>query len=172
MTDLRDEHGQMLDRAEADAITVFSPPHDERSEAIKSALEQYYYYTTSTPIKGLTVEILDSLLGLYEQSRFGGDPGETLRLHAKQFIDLGKAITAHTDRIAALEAENATKDEALTPSEDTKANYIGEFSFSAPGGDVVQVPWTTIKQIMAVIRARATRTIVARAALAPKETGK
>lgn len=55
--------------------------------------------------------------------------------------------------------------EALTPSAETKADYIGEFSFSfpsyGPDGEEVtftpNVPWTTIKEIMAAIRARAAR---------------
>jgi len=66
--------------------------------------------------------------------------------------------------------------EALTPSGDTKAAYSGEFKFSITetfeddDGDVVErsrdilVPWTTIKEIMAAIAARA--------ALSPKEAGK
>lgn len=53
--------------------------------------------------------------------------------------------------------------EALTPSEETKAAYIGEFSFPLPetddeGSEVmrqISVPWKTIKEIMAAIRSRA-----------------
>lgn len=60
------------------------------------------------------------------------------------------------DRIKELE-------EALTPSGDTKAAYIGEFRFAVElyhprlGSETrtVEVPWTTIKEIMAAIRARA-----------------
>jgi hypothetical protein len=48
---------------------------------------------------------------------------------------------------------------ALTPSAETKAEYIGEFSFRVPLGEdgyiEPAVPWTTIKEIMAAIRARA-----------------
>lgn len=52
---------------------------------------------------------------------------------------------------------------ALTPSVDTKAAYMGEFQFKLPdwdedGNEVmrnVNVPWTTIKEIMAAIKARA-----------------
>ena len=62
--------------------------------------------------------------------------------------------------IAALKA--AAFSEALTPSGDTKAAYIGEFSFPITLylGDeedtrYVDVPWTTIKEIMAAIRTRA-----------------
>lgn len=53
--------------------------------------------------------------------------------------------------------------EALTPSAETKAAYIGEFSVSFPDYDEngieytrkINVPWTTIKEIMAAISARA-----------------
>jgi hypothetical protein len=57
--------------------------------------------------------------------------------------------------------------EALTPSGETKAAYIGEFSFTVmqvqedEDGEAVEVPvkvyvpWTTIKEIMAVILKRA-----------------
>jgi hypothetical protein len=53
--------------------------------------------------------------------------------------------------------------EALTPSAETKAAYIGEFSFKVElahprlGSEFrsIDVPWTTIKEIMAAIRARA-----------------
>lgn len=53
--------------------------------------------------------------------------------------------------------------EALTPSAETKTAYMGEFAIPVPmldddGGEVIatfNVPWVTIKQIMAAIRARA-----------------
>lgn len=53
--------------------------------------------------------------------------------------------------------------EALTPSEFTKAAYMGEFSFSATetadNGEqdtwIVFLPWTIVKEIMSAIRARA-----------------
>jgi hypothetical protein len=57
--------------------------------------------------------------------------------------------------------------EALTPSQDTKHAYIGEFKFEIPfsGYDEngewseftnkVTVPWTTVKDIMKAIKARA-----------------
>jgi hypothetical protein len=61
------------------------------------------------------------------------------------------------------QAENKRLREALTPSEGTKAAYSGEFSFIIPdcdedGNDVcrnITVPWTTIKEIMAAVLARA-----------------
>jgi hypothetical protein len=68
----------------------------------------------------------------------------------------------------ALRVKQARLVEALTPSGDTKAAYHGEFSFSETSqfwDDVTEewethtkntlVPWTTIKEIMAGIRARA-----------------
>jgi hypothetical protein len=70
--------------------------------------------------------------------------------------------------IRRLVAERAKLVEALTPSGDTKAAYHGEFSFSVTSqfwDDVTEewetraqntlVPWTTVKEIMAAIRARA-----------------
>lgn len=58
--------------------------------------------------------------------------------------------------------------EALTPSGDTKAAYMGEFAFNIPDSHFdeeseefvecsrkVYVPWDTIKEIMAAIRALA-----------------
>lgn len=52
---------------------------------------------------------------------------------------------------------------ALTPSAETKAAYIGEFSFIREGmgaddnyvAERIDVPWTTIKEIMAAILGRA-----------------
>lgn len=57
--------------------------------------------------------------------------------------------------------------EALTPSSETKAAYMGEFMFPMEGRDEdgeehtiqVYVPWTTIKDIMKAIRERACATV-------------
>jgi hypothetical protein len=71
--------------------------------------------------------------------------------------------------IERLVAENRALREAMTPSADTKAAYIGEFSFNVEvwdpdGGEdgegeaVLEsktVPWTTVKEIMAAISAHA-----------------
>lgn len=46
---------------------------------------------------------------------------------------------------------------ALTPSAETKAAFIGEFQFLVEEYGEVAVPWTTVKEIMAAIRALATR---------------
>ena len=67
------------------------------------------------------------------------------------------------------ESEVKALREALTPSDATKGEYSGEFSFNIPetreyGEEFsrnVLVPWTTVKTIMAAI--------LARAALAPRE---
>ena len=53
--------------------------------------------------------------------------------------------------------------DALTPSDETKIDYIGEFSVPWPfideyGEEVLcnlNIPWVTIKEIMAAIRAHA-----------------
>jgi hypothetical protein len=60
--------------------------------------------------------------------------------------------------------------EALTPSADTKATYIGEFghpvkAYDEDGEEITfpaTVPWTTIKEIMAAILARATLAVSAK----------
>ena len=70
------------------------------------------------------------------------------------------------DEIVRLRAEVEGLQEALTPSGATKAAYIGEFHFTdsyigEDGNDVdrkVAVPWTTVKEIMVAIRARAALT--------------
>lgn len=76
----------------------------------------------------------------------------TLDSHAEQFRE---AVLARTREIAELR-------EALTPSGATKADYIGEFKFTAYDADEaeVSVPWPTIKQIMARILARAERSVL------------
>jgi len=67
----------------------------------------------------------------------------------------------------AQEAELVRLREALTPSGNTKAEYSGEFSISVYDGEdenggeqwrKVLVDWTTIKAIMAAIKARAALT--------------
>ena len=77
--------------------------------------------------------------------------------------DLEDERDAAIARAEKAEAEAERLREALTPSSDTKAEYMGEFSFGFPVFDEdgneatrnVNVPWTTIKEIMAAIRARA-----------------
>lgn len=81
----------------------------------------------------------------------------------KRCIDRGHKLAAAQARVAALEAENGRLREALTPSTATKQAYIGEFTYSCQGvderGDACTerrtVPWTSIKEIMAAILARA-----------------
>jgi hypothetical protein len=51
--------------------------------------------------------------------------------------------------IADLSARLERFEEALTPSGDTKAAYSGEFFINK-----TMVPWTTIKEIMKMIRER------------------
>jgi Lar family restriction alleviation protein len=76
-----------------------------------------------------------------------------------------KAIAAWNRRteLPALIAERDALREALAPSADTKAAYIGEFHFNVidrdeDGEEVprrVAVPWDVTKEIMAAISARA-----------------
>lgn len=67
------------------------------------------------------------------------------------------------EKCEGLEADVAKLREALTPSAETKAAYWGEFYFMHPvmneNGDEdwekLQIPWTSIKEIMNAISARA-----------------
>ena len=66
------------------------------------------------------------------------------------------------DQLTAANARIARLEEALTPSAETKVEYIGEVSFYFEGGGEgegfkVAVPWTATKEIMAMILARANR---------------
>ena len=67
------------------------------------------------------------------------------------------------ERLARVTAERDRLLEALTPTADTKAAYMGEFRMTIPdvGDDgaeymrTVNIPWTTVKEIMQAIRNRA-----------------
>ena len=95
------------------------------------------------------------------------DDRRRLRLCPDERALIDRIIT----RLRASEAATAKAVEALTPSGDTKAAYHGEFKFQVtqwrenedPDSDDEMeeyladftVPWTTVKKIMAAIRARA-----------------
>jgi hypothetical protein len=74
-----------------------------------------------------------------------------------------KMYLSEQARAERAEADEKALREALTPSEGTKAAYIGEFEFPVKAYDEdgeevtfpASVPWTTIKEIMAAILARA-----------------
>lgn len=92
----------------------------------------------------------------------------------QELASLGQAQEAYEAQkaaetaLAAERAKVAKLVEALTPSGETKAAYMGEFSIPFPtvdadGNEVMlrpNVPWTTIKETMAAIRARAAITEV------------
>jgi hypothetical protein len=92
------------------------------------------------------------------------DLARGIHFDIRQAAALIRKLAAENGRLSAREAKLV---EALTPSGDTKAAYMGEFSF--PGviryenedgeecedAHKIPVPWTTIKEIMAAIRARA-----------------
>lgn len=75
-----------------------------------------------------------------------------------------------SEQVARMRSELERLEEALTPSGDTKAEYIGEFDFTVTTMELddkdelyeaqryVTVPWSTISEIMRCIRARAERT--------------
>lgn len=71
--------------------------------------------------------------------------------------DLLAQVQSLTEQNAALVAERDRLVEALTPSAETKGAYIGEFERLHEHIGVKTIPWTSVKQIMAAILARATQ---------------
>jgi hypothetical protein len=77
-------------------------------------------------------------------------------------------VLALIARVRELEEDRKLLIEALTPSAETKAEYIGEFKFSQDvsdheGGSYTQsytVPWTAVKEIMAAILSRTNRRVL------------
>jgi len=84
---------------------------------------------------------------------------------ATEYVRADLHVSALSELDTAM-AEIERLQEALEPSGDTKAAYMGEFSVRLPDVDEdgneytrsINVPWTTIKEIMAAIRARAALT--------------
>jgi hypothetical protein len=91
---------------------------------------------------------------------------ERLEASARYAMRLATRVDKLEAALRKSEERGGKLEKALTPSAETKAAYIGEFGFNRTyvgedGNDVVEnqaVPWTTIKKIMAAIRARATLT--------------
>lgn len=87
------------------------------------------------------------------------ESGEFMRLAAEGRED----GSIYDDELSKAKAEAAALREALTPSGETKVAYIGKFSFRfligrdlrGPVHATPNVPWTTINEIMAAIRAHA-----------------
>jgi len=73
----------------------------------------------------------------------------------KADMDIVRELVARC-RTAEAELEQAKRErdrlrEALTPSETTKAAYIGGFTYTDGEGGIYTVPWTAVKNIMAAI---------------------
>ena len=118
--------------------------------------DNYSYWIT---IRCCEVEMRFSLMWheFSKRTKRDGEP-RTLKWMERQLARLWNSRPSDD-----LRAENERLREALTPSGDTKAVYMGEFTFGVTevdedGDEVsrkVYVPWTTIKDIMAAILARA-----------------
>lgn len=134
-----------------------TPTELEQVKAERDRLRQWYLAVDAEAVMmGLVVEPTDDAKAAL---------GRVLDWHVKVALDplvsadaraLRDTYLEERDRLA---AEVARYQEALTPSGGTKAAYIGEFKFTSEDvhGDVYThvVPWTTTKDIMAAIRARA-----------------
>lgn len=116
----------------------------------------------------LAAAIVMDIDGLVERLRQCGNGVGFLTVdhHRKACREAAAELTRLKSEVEALRAENERVTEALTPSGDTKYAYMGEFSWTdwrtdAKGveqGYEMVVPWTTIKEIMAAIRARSALT--------------
>jgi hypothetical protein len=100
---------------------------------------------------------LEAIKERAKSESYAAHPGT--RIHKLVYADIPALLTALRER----DAEIAGLREALKPSAVTKADYSGEFKFTIPSVDEngdeihipVTVPWTTIKEIMAMIVKRA-----------------
>lgn len=107
--------------------------------------------------KGDNSALLESTKALIELDAAGSLVPHGLGGHARVLLN------ALASRLATRDGAVERLEEALTPSEATKAAYSAEFDFRLfridECGDeyveLVMVPWDTIKEIMAAIRARA-----------------
>lgn len=152
-------HGRMVhmwgkaDRARMDAEAKLAEVEKERDEARRRRDEWK-----------AKAEGYDELSAAV-RAKIKAEPATMSRVLLKAaLIEADRRAETAEATVATLTAQVEAMRGALTPSADTKADYIGEFSFDyctgfdADGNEVVSrisVPWTTIKEIMAAIRARA-----------------
>ena len=124
-----------------------------------------------TPNASVPAELVERVARALCAARGENPAGEQVRFvdgaaHSVSFLDIARhdaraAIAAipPAGRVEELEQRLRALHEALTPSAETKAAYIGEFSFTIEEGEygsrIILVPWTTIKEIMAAIIGRA-----------------
>lgn len=159
MTDTAELIAELLAEVRSDGDVIAGPSDLDRraADAIASLTEQ---------VEGLTRERDEQrVMFLYEADKHS----EWL----EKFMDMKRRAEVAEAEVSRLRAENEKMREALKPSAATKAAYIGEFTIAVErivnddeepiddGADApdpydhIQVPWTTIKEIMAAIRARA-----------------
>jgi hypothetical protein len=159
-----------------------SEPSEEARELAIACLE--WDKPITFPSEQRQVERAAAEIERYVESRLAAERGRAERAEAVSEEEYSRgfnngARASHSALVAIIEdkekdievaeAEAKALREALTPSEITKAAYIGEFEFPVKAYDEdgeeltfpATVPWTTIKEIMAAI--------LARAALAPSD---
>jgi hypothetical protein len=101
-------------------------------------------------------EALEALLDRANQFRRMRLPGQPMGMHMGTLYlvnDLSAAVATLRTQLAVAEAERDALRAALTPSGETKADYMGEV---LDPDTRRRVSWTAIKMIMAMISARAT----------------
>lgn len=160
-------------------LEVATPPSGERevtkyAEHLAVLLHAKHYpeitqwRPMSGDLPGLLTQIDNMTTGLVRAAPSERDaPGHTDLMVAPETLDaFMEANPLPPDREAAIRRE--ALEEALTPSGDTKAAYMGEFKFGIAVTEYdedeeqyvevhrdIPVPWDTIKQIMNAIRDRA-----------------
>jgi hypothetical protein len=159
-------HGEIHDLAYEFEQVVSGLQAPAHSDAVREAFEEWAARDSRdlTPLQ-LEERVEDN--GLYYESSSTNDAYIGWREASKH-----TALTAPAAKAPAVSSDAVREmREALTPSAETKAAYHGEFKFSVTVRDIdhdgdefeshrdVLVPWTTIKEIMAAIAARAARAL-------------
>lgn len=150
-------------------IEAQSKTQEEVLMDMQNALEGALSNLAATRAKTREYESRFGCLGCGEVHSGGCCPPHECRTSGVAWFSTTQAINRYHAMEKEIESTRAKLErvvEALTPSVDTKSAYMGNFQFNLPdhnedGHEVmckVNVPWITIKEIMAAIRKRAALT--------------
>jgi hypothetical protein len=130
------------------------------SDYLEFLKENNIYDCEENHLAELQLWIIDEIVRLRAENEKLTRSREGWEAHAKTYAKNAEYWISRTE---SAEEERDRLRDALTPSAETKAAYIGEFHFVILDLDEdenevtrrIPVPWTTVKEIMAAIRARA-----------------
>ena len=115
----------------------------------------------------MTADLVKRLRAICDPTSEAMPDGTRLTMFVRAGDEAATTLETLSSELERVKGERDALAEALTPSAETKAAYIGEFAFNVDTVGIdedgepvdctrrVTVPWTTIKEIMAAIRARA-----------------